>query len=671
MVPDDKRTKIGPTGPVRPVTGHGGHGDQGGHAVPGGAAAAATASAAAIRGTPAPSIAADAAAAHTAPSASTSYLPAQTDPMLGQVLAGRYLIQRKLGEGGMGAVYLATHNLLEKQVALKVLHGEFARKQDLVERFMQEARAASRIRHENVIDISDFGSTPEGLVFFAMELLKGHDLHEEVARARLAGQLLPWERSKRIFLQLCAALSAAHALGIIHRDLKPENIYLVEFLGEPDFVKLLDFGIAKLTEVADGDRKLTKTGMLFGTPEYMSPEQARGEAVDHRVDIYAMGCILFQLVTGRVPFEADNFMGVLSLHLIEPPPVIPADVFDSIGAPRALAGVIDRALAKDRNQRFATIDDLARAVRQASGDKPTMPVLAQPSVPAPASTATMGRVKTQWTGNLSIPEGDAVAPPRRSKLPLILGAVVLVGGAAVAAAFLTTRGGDAPGGPVAIGSAATGAPPTGTATPGVPGTAAATPPVAPPPAADPTPAAPPPLNFEWAQIRLDSVPPGAEVKELASGKVIGRTPFAFKVKPSRTARQFALHRKDHVDAVVELVPDRPSIEYTEKLERGAAGSPPVVRTVRDPALKQPPPGPANPPPGGSTAPDPTPAAPPAGSTGSTPAPDPAAAGSAAVKPPGPPGPPGPPVPPPAARPDDDCGDPPCLKADPSRSGSGS
>ena len=173
----------------------------------------------------------------------------EADPLIGQTLAGRYQIMQKLGEGGMGAVYLATHNVLEKQVALKVLHGEFARKPDLVERFMQEAKAASRIRHENVIDISDFGATPEGLVFFAMELLDGHDLHEEIARARLAGQLLPWSRSKKIFLQICGALSAAHARGIVHRDLKPENVYLVEFRGDPDFVKLLDFGIAKMTEV--------------------------------------------------------------------------------------------------------------------------------------------------------------------------------------------------------------------------------------------------------------------------------------------------------------------------------------------------------------------------------------------------------------------------------------
>ncbi|MEO7730043.1 MAG: serine/threonine-protein kinase, partial [Kofleriaceae bacterium] len=410
---DDKRTRIG-TGPVRPPTGMG-------------SAVAASMTPAPI--TPAPTT--------DPPGASTSYLSSQTDPLLGQTLAGRYLIAKKLGEGGMGAVYLATHNLLEKQVALKVLHGEFARKPDLVERFMQEAKSASRIRHENVIDISDFGSTPEGLVFFAMELLKGHDLHEEVARARLAAQLLPWERSKKIFLQICAALNAAHALGIVHRDLKPENIYLDDFLGEPDFVKLLDFGIAKQTEVAEGDRKLTKTGMLFGTPEYMSPEQARGESmIDARVDVYAMGCILYQLVTGRVPFEAENFMGVLSLHLTEPPAVIPPEVFDSIGAPRALWGVIDQALAKDRNLRFPSIEELARAVRRVSGDKLTAPVVAVPNV---ANTATMNRVKTQWTGNLSIPELDAGVPARRSRLPLILGAVVLIGGGAGAAAFFATR----------------------------------------------------------------------------------------------------------------------------------------------------------------------------------------------------------------------------------------
>ncbi|HEY0476706.1 MAG TPA: protein kinase [Kofleriaceae bacterium] len=626
-MPDDKRTQIGPTGPARPAAG----------TATGTAAAAVTPAPI----TPAPTT--DPPGAHA-----TSYLPPAIDPLLGQVLAGRYLIQKKLGEGGMGAVYLATHNVLEKQVALKVLHGEFARKADLVERFMQEAKAASRIRHENVIDISDFGTTPDGLVFFAMELLHGHDLHEEIARARLAGQLLPWERSKRIFLQLCAALSAAHGMGIIHRDLKPENIYLVEFLGEPDFVKLLDFGIAKLTEVAEGDRKLTRTGMLFGTPEYMSPEQARGDTVDHRVDVYAMGCILFQLVTGRVPFEAENFMGVLSLHLVQPPPVIPPEVFDSIGAPRAIAAVIDQALAKDRNQRFATIDDLARAVRHVSGDR-TGPVVAQANVQAPPGTAQIGRVKTQWTGNLSIPEGEA-PPAKKSRLPLIVGAIVLVGGAAAAAAVVVSRTGGSSGGGSATGSQAIAA-----ANP----TPSASPSGSPAPAA--TPAATPPaaqaLAFERTQIRLDSAPSHTEVRDLASGKVLGQTPFSFTLPSSRTARQFVLHRKGYVDAVVEIVPDREKIEYTEKLEKGAATQPAVVHQATAPATRPPPARPEPP----VLRPDPARPEPPATR------PEPAV-----VKPEPPVLKPAPPTtrpdPVPPATPDPDMIN---LKPDPSRSGSGS
>jgi serine/threonine-protein kinase len=601
----------------------------------------------------------------------TSYLPARADPLLGQTLAGRYVIHKKLGEGGMGAVYMATHNMLDKQVALKVLHSEFVRKPDLVERFMQEAKSASRIRHENVIDISDFGTTPEGLVFFAMELLKGHDLHEEIARARLANQQLPWERSKRIFLQICAALSAAHALGIVHRDLKPENIYLVDFLGEPDFVKLLDFGIAKLTEVGDGDRKLTRTGMLFGTPEYMSPEQARGDKIDHRVDVYAMGCILFQLVTGRVPFEAENFMGVLSMHLTQAPPVVSAEVLDAIAAPRGLAQVIDHALAKDPSQRFASIDELARAVRQASGDKPAAPLVTQSGVPAPVAASPTGRVKTQWTGNLSIPEHEPASPPRGSKLPLILGAVLVIAGGAGSAGYLMSqRAGEAT--PSSAGSALAGpAPASAPASPGA--AAASTTSVPPPPAAPPAPPSEPALTFEHAQIRLDSVPSGAEITDVATGRAIGRTPFTFTVPASRTARRFALRHKDYLDAVVEIVPELAKQEYVETLERGRSipGQAPVVHTPERaparaaaagrPVLAAPPPAPAG-----------SPSAPRAGSASG---PDPAAAGA-------PTGPVAPTAAPPAMpakspikSPDDDCGDPPCLKADPSRAnpaqGSGS
>ncbi len=672
----------------------------------------------------------------------TSYLPPVVDPLIGQTLASRYHIVKKLGEGGMGAVYLATHNVLEKQVALKVLHVELARKQDLVERFMQEAKAASRIRHENVIDVSDFGTTAEGHVFFAMELLSGHDLHEEIARARIAGELLPWSRSKHIFLQICGALSAAHRHGIIHRDLKPENVYLIDFLGDPDFVKLLDFGIAKLTEVEGGDRKLTRTGMLFGTPEYMSPEQARGDRVDHRIDIYAMGCILFQLVTGRVPFEADNFMGVLTMHLTEPPPQIPDSIFELIGAPHELAGVIAQAMAKDRAQRYQSIDDLVNAVRTVCGEAPIgagnsgrIPVNRAPSVPAPSETmrrtpvplggssratppagseaiseagtaatppagsavvpeggsratppagsaaipeggsrgtppagsaaisasdsaamsasgsASAGRSRT-WTGLPSVPQADE--PPKqkgRSKLPLLIGALVLAGGAA-AAVFVMRGSGPTPSEPDPGSASSAMAAMTDAA---VPDAAVA---VAPPPPPPPPPE--PPLP-ERVTVTLSSKPRGAIVKDLTSGAVFGKTPRKFSVTPGRTPRQYLLTLPGYADAQIELVPNRESIEHTEELVKGASGRPAVVKPINPvkppdpvPVTKPPDPVPVKPP-------DPVPVKPPDPVPVTKP-PDPVP-----VKPPDP-VPVKPPDPVPVKPPEDDCPELPCLKSDPSRKG---
>ena len=349
------------------------------------------------------------------------------------MLAGRYMIQKKLGEGGMGAVYLATHNVLEKQVALKVLHGEFARKPDLVERFMQEAKSASRIRHENVIDISDFGTTPEGLVFFAMELLKGHDLHEEIARARLAGQLLPWSRTQEdLPADLRGARRRRTRKGIVHRDLKPENIYLVDFLGEPDFVKLLDFGIAKLTEVDEGDRKLTQdrhavrharvhVARAGARRERRSPRRRLRDGLHPVPARHRPRAVRGRQLHGRA----------VSLHLTEPPPSIAPEVFDQIGAPRALAGVIDRRSTRIATQRWQTIDELANAVRDVCGDPiPTGDdadraprTCASPSqtTHAPRADADRsacrsqtvtpegtGRVKTQWTGNLQRSARSAV-----------------------------------------------------------------------------------------------------------------------------------------------------------------------------------------------------------------------------------------------------------------------
>ncbi len=276
------------------------------------------------------------------------------DPLIGIVLAERYRVVSKLGEGGMGSVYLVEHTAINKKLAIKVLSPEYAHKQDLVDRFLQEARAASMIDQENVVEITDFGATPTGSVFFAMEFLQGEDLAQTV---KTQGAL-PWSRAQVMMLQICEALAAAHDAGIIHRDMKPENCFRIRRGRREDFIKVLDFGIAKVS-TEEGEGKLTRTGMIFGTPEYMAPEQARGERGDHRVDIYAAGVILFELLTGRVPFSADTFMGVLTKHMFEAPPA-PTSIVPTV--PVEVEAIILKALQKDRTLRFGSMREMGTAI---------------------------------------------------------------------------------------------------------------------------------------------------------------------------------------------------------------------------------------------------------------------------------------------------------------------
>ncbi len=517
------------------------------------------------------------------PTAAMSAYP--EDNLVGKTVAGRYSISKKLGEGGMGSVYLATHVVLEKQVALKVLHGEYARKPDLVERFMQEAKAASRIRHENVIDISDFGVTEDGLVFFAMELLKGSDLHELVARARLDGQVLPWDRTRHIFLQICAALSAAHSHGIVHRDLKPENVFLIEFLGRPDFVKLLDFGIAKLADNDGGERKLTRTGMLFGTPEYMSPEQARGDKADHRVDIYAMACILFQLLTGHVPFQADNFMGVLSLHLTEPPPVIPPATLALSGAPPELTDIVARGLCKNREERWQSIDEMAQAIRALDGeidDHPAAPV-----------ELSRGRVRTQWTGTPRVPvaEGEAVPAaeaPRagagNKKAFAAVAAVVVVAGVGIGL-WLARR--PAPAGPAvpaepALAATSPSPAPSLPETPATPTPAAPKEPTSTAPAVEPAAVPPAPLP---EKVKITFVLPRGVTLYDAADKALGKgKTVELELAGSDAAQVYFARGKGLREQRFDVTPDRDDrIEVTLEREsdarRSSTEKPPTTPTT--------------------------------------------------------------------------------------------
>ncbi len=239
-----------------------------------------------------------------------------SDDYIGKTVARKYRVEALIGEGGMGKVYKATQLVLEKPVVLKVLRQALLSDERTVARFQREAKAASRLNHPNSISILDFGQADDGAMYIAMEYVSGKDLHHILSRE----WPLPEARVIKIVAQVLSALSDAHGAGVIHRDLKPENIMIEQRKSDPDFVKVLDFGIAKITDSSGEDGPaLTRAGFVCGTPEYMSPEQARGAQLDHRSDLYAVGVILYQLTTGLLPFDSESAVGFATKHLTEQP----------------------------------------------------------------------------------------------------------------------------------------------------------------------------------------------------------------------------------------------------------------------------------------------------------------------------------------------------------------
>jgi eukaryotic-like serine/threonine-protein kinase len=266
------------------------------------------------------------------------------DDYIGRTIARKYQIQALIGEGGMGKVYRARQVDLDKVVVLKVLRHSLLNDERTVARFRREAKAASRLNHPNSIGILDFGQTEDGALFIAMEFVPGEDLHTVLSNHGP----LPERRIIRIITQVLSALSDAHSVGVIHRDLKPENIMVEQRRNDPDFVKVLDFGIAKIQD-SDGPA-LTRAGFVCGTPEYMSPEQARGSQLDHRSDLYAVGVIIYQLVTGMLPFEADSAVGYATKHLNEEPP-LPSKRRSGVRVSPGMERLILRALSKNPDER--------------------------------------------------------------------------------------------------------------------------------------------------------------------------------------------------------------------------------------------------------------------------------------------------------------------------------
>jgi eukaryotic-like serine/threonine-protein kinase len=267
---------------------------------------------------------------------------------------GSYRILNKIGTGGMGAVYLAEHPLIGKRVALKVIHRELAGNKEVVQRFFQEAKAVTRIGHEHIVEIHDFGVTPEGDHFYIMEYLEGKSLAQVLSQERVLDAM----RALHIAAQIASALAAAHASGVIHRDLKPDNVMLTHRLGDPDFVKLLDFGLAKMFASASAVK--TAAGVLLGTPQYMSPEACESRStLDARTDIYALGILLFQMCTGRLPFDGETMGEVLVKQVTQLPPA-PRAINPNI-AP-SVEQIILRCLAKTPDHRFPTMLQLREAL---------------------------------------------------------------------------------------------------------------------------------------------------------------------------------------------------------------------------------------------------------------------------------------------------------------------
>jgi len=438
--------------------------------------------------------------------------PAPNDSLVGSTLNERYDVTRKIGEGGMGVVYEAKHTLIGKRVAIKVLLDKYAQKADIVARLQQEARLASSIGHEHIVDITDFGETVDGRTYVVMEFLEGESLAQLLARE---GPLPP-ARAVTIARQVSSALGAAHGKGIVHRDVKPENVFICR-RNERDFVKVVDFGISKAIRPSEGEDghgssspRLTHTGMVLGTPLYMSPEQARGEDdLDHRIDVYAVGVILYELLTGEVPFRGTNYLNVIS-QVLSVEPKTPSQVRPDLSISPALESVVLKAMAKDRHHRYASMVELdADLARLEKGD---------------AVVAALSEPRLSGIGQRR----------RRSRLPMFLwfAGVCAVVGATVAVVVPLTRSKD----------------PTVT-----------TPTLQPTPPAQPTPARPPvvddkPKVIPTVNITVHSTPPGAEIYW---GDVLkGTTPATIPFNRNDETIELTLSHEGFADAVVPFQPSK-------------------------------------------------------------------------------------------------------------------
>jgi serine/threonine protein kinase len=501
---------------------------------------------------------------------------------VGQTI-GNYTITAKLGEGGMGVVYLAEHPVIGRKVALKAIHPELSRNPEVVSRFMTEAKSVNQIGNEHIVEIYDFGTTSDGEFYFIMEFLGGESLADKLKRERF----FPAARALQVAAQVADALAASHSHGIIHRDLKPENIFLISRGSQADFVKVLDFGLAKLTQGEEKVTHKTRTGSVMGTPYYMSPEQCEGKAtIDNRADLYSLGVILFEMLTGRVPFGGDGYGEIIVKHITQPPPSA-----RSINPQltQAHEAILSRALAKAREDRFAKMEDFRAAmldpVRYLAAAPPpparnTAITSVEGAVPAPADDQVSGQV----VFGAGAPEPTPSRGPQPSTFrhgigqlvdeqpPVVLpksrkGVVVAALAAALAAGaggFYYYQQGNGAG---------------GTENQQV----VVTPP--PPKVTDPVVTPPPPAN---TVIKFGSTPPGATVSRKDTAAVLGVTPFEATVPSGKDKIEFVFHKSGFEDTAMDVVPEGPSAHLAVRLNEArpvAVETPPPAKTPSSKATR--------------------------------------------------------------------------------------
>jgi len=364
-------------------------------------------------------------------------------PFVGRMVSQHYRIEKRIARGGMGEVYLARHNELKQQVAVKFLHRRFADDEDLAARFFNEARSSCRVKHPLAVSIYDFGRLDDGTLYIVMEFVPGIALGDLIDRD---GPLEPGP-AVRIAMQACEVLSHAHACGVIHRDVKPDNIMIVEGTGARLAIKMLDFGIAKILddEMSAG---LTQTGMMFGTPEYMAPEQAAGRDLDHRADIYALGLVLYEMLAGEPPFRGNNKLALLQRQIKEAPAPIARSTRHAI--PDALAQLIHVCLSKDPNLRPPDMDALlAQLEGIASELKPSGPIKAHAGGATPANRTRTPRPapsRTPAQAPAARPASDAFAWSEDDPADVALDDDILLGGLSASEVSSSRRSGPSSGG---------------------------------------------------------------------------------------------------------------------------------------------------------------------------------------------------------------------------------